>query len=458
MRYAFILGRVFTLSVAELLTIFDKPDAASGLIDNPVKVLDASKEVLIIETEKPLLVLPLQKKLGGVVKILRVVDVLEKRKQDSVNFAVKNYFKPSLLKKEFFKEYKGKKQFGVSVYVLDDELVAQPTYERRDFNRDRGENPSAEGKRKPITQTVWGEPKRIGMMIKKTLTESGLSVRVALPEFNSLSLASVVVTKNLLLEKGAEICLIAGKEKVYTAKTIVVQDFEDYGRRDYQRPVRDEQQGMIPPKVAQIMLNLSGASKGESVLDPFCGIGTIVQEGLLLGFKMFGSDINRVAIRGSEQNLEWFRNRYHIAAGKYIVNISDAKSVSKLIDKTPISAIVTECTLGPMYGKFPKDDEIAKNFADLKKLYIECFKDFSKFLPQKAKIVMCVPAYRRGRDNYVMMETLDWAKELGYNLLELIPKKIANQMKFLKLTERKTAIYDRKDQIVAREIVIFEKA
>ena len=110
MRYAFILGRVFTLSVAELLTIFDKPDAASGLIDNPVKVLDASKEVLIIETEKPLLVLPLQKKLGGVVKILRVVDVLEKRKQDSVNFAVKNYFKPSLLKKEFFKEYKGKKK------------------------------------------------------------------------------------------------------------------------------------------------------------------------------------------------------------------------------------------------------------------------------------------------------------------------------------------------------------
>src|SRR3989338_5542659 len=292
MRYAFILGRVFTLSVAELLAILDKPDAASGLIDNPVKVLDASKEVLIIETEKPLLVLPLQKKLGGVVKILRVVDVLEKRKQDSVNFAVKNYFKPSLLKKEFFKEYKGKKQFGVSVYVLDDELVAQPSY---NHHRDNNQRPSfakaTEGgqaindklkKAKPVTQTVWGEPKRIGMMIKKTLTESGFSVSVALPEFNSLSLASVVVTKNLLLEKGAEICLIAGKEKVYTAKTIVVQDFEDYGRRDYQRPVRDEQQGMIPPKVAQIMLNLSGAGKGDSVLDPFCGIGTIVQEGLLL--------------------------------------------------------------------------------------------------------------------------------------------------------------------------------
>lgn len=464
MRYAFVLGRVYTLSIAELLAVLEKPDAACGLMDNPVQILDASKEVLIIETQKPLLTGPLQKKLGGVVKILKVIDILEKRKQDSVNFAVRNYFKPSLLKKEFFKEYKGKKQFGVSVYVLDDELVAQPVH-----HHDRPSvfaKPSADGhamndkstKTKPQTQTVWGEPKRIGMMIKKTLQESGLSVRVALPEFNSLSLASVVVTKNLLLEKGAEIVLIAGKDKVYAAKTLVVQDFEDYGRRDYQRPIRDEQQGMIPPKVAQIMLNLSGCKPNDAVLDPFCGIGTIIQEGLFLGFKMFGSDINRVAIRGSEQNLEWFKNRYHISAGKYILNVSDAKHVSKLVDKQPISAIVTECTLGPVYSRFPKDDEINANFADLKKIYHGSFKDFAKFLPQNARVVMCIPAYRRGRDNYVMMDALDWADNLGYNLFQLIPKKIANQMKFLKLTGRGTAIYDRKDQIVAREIVIFEKS
>jgi tRNA G10 N-methylase Trm11 len=461
MRYAFVLGRVHTLSIAELLAVFERPDASVGLVDNPVEILDSSKEVLVIETEKPLMFGPLQKKLGGVVKILRIVDILEKRKQDSVNFALKNYFKPSLLKKEFFKEYKGKKQFGVSVYVLDEELLAQAIYNRREDFRNRDQTLNSEGekaaKAKPTTQPVWGEPKRIGMMIKKTLQESGLSVRVVLPEFNSLSLASVVVTKNLLLEKGAEIVLIAGKDKVYTAKTLVVQDFEDYGRRDYQRPIRDEQQGMIPPKVAQIMLNLSDCKQNENILDPFCGIGTIVQEGLLLGFRMFGSDINRVAIRGSEQNLEWFRNRYHIPAGKYMVNVSNAKEVSKLINKTPIHAIVTEGTLGPVYSQFPKMEDIEKNFQDLEKLYIESFKDFSKFLSNKAKIVMCVPAYKKGRDAYIMMPNLDWAKDLGYNLLELIPRKAANQMKFLRLTDRKTAIYDRKDQIVAREIVIFEK-
>lgn len=453
MRYAFILGRVHTLSIAEILSVLEHGDAALGLVGGPSKILEASKEALIVETEQPIDALRLQRRLGGVIKIAKIIDVLEKRKQDSVNFALKNYFKPSLLKKEFFKEYKGKKQFGVSVYILDDELAPpQPA-----FRQNRTAPKSADGKIKPSVQTVWGEPKRIGMMIKNTLTEGGLSVRVVLPEFNSLSLASVAVSKNLLLEKGAEIILIAGKEKVYTGKTLVVQDFEDYGRRDYQRPIRDEKQGMIPPKVAQIMLNLSAAAPGDFVLDPFCGIGTIVQEGLLLGIKMFGSDINRVAIRGSEQNLEWFRNRYHVPAGKYVVNVSDAREVSKLIGQSPIKAIVTEGTLGPVYSQFPKTDEITKNFADLKSLYQECFADFAKFLPNKGKIVMCIPAYKKGRDNYAMMDSLDWAKELGYNLVDLVPKKVASQMKFLKLTERKTAIYDRKDQIVAREIVIFEK-
>jgi hypothetical protein len=48
-------------------------------------------------------------------------------------------------------------------------------------------------------------------------------------------------------------------------------------------------------------------------------------------------------------------------------------------------------------------------------------------------------------------------KNLGYNVVDIVPEKIAKTMPFLQITDRKTAIYDRKDQIVAREIVIFEK-
>jgi hypothetical protein len=442
MQYAFILGRVYTLSTAELVAVLEKPDPTLGLFGEPLKIVGASEEVLIIETNQILNIEKLQRRLGGIIKILQIVDSVKKRSQDSVNFALRHYFRPGILKKEFLKDYKGKIQVGLSIYLLDMDL-AKPQFQKN--------------KEQKVSISIFTEPKRIGMMIKKVLVQAGLSVRLVLPEYNSLSLASVVVTKNLLLQKGAEICILAGKEIVYTAKTLTVQDFEDYGRRDYQRPVRDEQQGMIPPKVAQIMLNLSNCKACDTILDPFCGIGTIVQEGLLLGFKMLGSDINKVAIRGSEQNLEWFRNRYHISAGKYHLEISDARDIARLLEGQKINAIVTECTLGPLYAAYPKKEEISQNFKKLEKLYIESFEEFGKFLPAKSRIVMCIPAYRKSRDNYEMMTSLDWCKDVGYNLKSLISPTLVKKFKFLKLTDRKTAIYDRKDQIVAREIAIFEK-
>ena len=441
------------MSVAELVAVLEKADPGLNLTGEPVKILEASEEVLVVETSQPVYVEKLQKKLGGVIKILEVVDIIKKREQDSVNFALKHYFKPSVLKNKFFKDYKGKVQFGISIYVLDMALLRRPSFAK-----------ASEGKPAPRSfenfNSVFAEPKRVGMMIKNGLTETGLSCRLVLPEYNSLSLASVVVTKNLLLQKGAEICILASQDNIFTAKTLTVQDFEDYGRRDYQRPARDERQGMIPPKVAQIMLNLSGAKKGETVLDPFCGIGTLVQEGLLLGFRMIGSDINKVAIKGSGQNLEWFRNRYKIAPGKYGLEICDAKNISDLVGKSTqkVNAIATEGTLGPIYGAYPRPEEITKNFKDLEKLYKDCFKDFAKFLPPGGKIAMCVPAYRKNRDSYEMLPSLDFARALGYNLVDIISPEVAKKLKFLKLTARNTAIYDRKDQVVAREIVVFQKS
>ncbi len=442
MKYAFVLGRVYTLSVAEIFALFERPNASLGIDGQAIKILDASPEAVVIESEKALPVDKIQRRLGGVVKILEVVDIVQKRPQDSINFALKHYFKPSILKKQFLKEYKGKIQFGISVYLLDMELARPPSR----FGPNEKPAPSA-----------FGEPKRLGMMIKNSLTDSGLSVRVVLPEFNSLALASVVVTKNLLLEKGAEICILAGKENIYTAKTCVVQDFEDYGRRDYQRPVRDEKQGMIPPKVAQIMLNLVRCDAGQTVLDPFCGIGTIVQEGLLLGFRMLGSDFNKFAIKGSETNLEWFRNRYKIAPGKYSVEVADATNLAHLLGAQKISGVVTEGTLGPIYNKYPKPADILKNFSDLSDLYTKSFGEFAKFLPQGGKVVMCVPAYKKDRNSYEMLPSLDFISSLGYNLVDIISPTLAKKFKFLRLTDRGTAIYDRKDQIVAREIVVFEK-
>lgn len=425
-KYAFVLGRVYTLSLAELFFYFQNHDWT-------LKVLDLSHEVLVVETDQELDFRKIQKELGGVVKILKIVDEVKKKDTDYINFALQNYFKPSKLKKDFLGSAKGKIQFGISVYLLDESIKA------------------------------FEEPKRLGMFIKRGMQEGGSSIRLVLPKFNGLALASVVVTHNHLLEKGAEICILAAPTKLYVAKTLVVQDFEDYGRRDYQRPVRDEKQGMIPPKVAQIMINLAGQKAGSTLLDPLCGIGTIVQEGVLQGYKVLGTDINPVAIAGSEKNLEWFRNRYKIPKGKFHIEVADVKEVSKIVEHLKkveafkqVDAVVTEGYLGPMYGEFPSQADIKKNFDDLTKLYTGAFQDFLKFLPSGGKVVMCLPAYKKG-STYVQLENLDFIKKIGYNFIDLIPLELAANLPFLKLTDRGTAIYDRKDQVVAREIIIFEK-
>jgi tRNA G10 N-methylase Trm11 len=427
MQYAFVLGRVYTLSLAEIFLVLER-------LGYTIKILDVSPELLVVESEKMFNAEEIQKHLGGTVKILKIIDVVTKRANDSTNFALKNYFKPSKLKKDFLKSYKGKIQFGLSMYLLDMEARA------------------------------FGEPLRIGMFIKRGMQDSGASIRLVLPEPNSLALASVVVTKNLLLEKGAEICVLVGTTKVYVARTLIVQDFEDYGRRDYQRPIRDEKQGMMPPKVAQQMINFAKAPKGSTLLDPMCGIGTLVQEGVLFGYKMLGTDNNPKAISGSETNLEWFRNRYKIAKGKYHVEVADVRSVSPLVEKligikaiSGVQGIVTEGYLGPAYGKYPKPQEIAQNFADLKELYTAAYEDFLKILPSGGRVVMCFPAYKKGRGQYEMLPNIDFITALGYNLVDVIPENLSRLLPFLQLTTRRTAIYDRKDQIVAREIVIFEK-
>ncbi len=417
MQYAFILGRVYTLSIAELVQVLQAEKIE-------FKILIASIEVLIIETEKQLDFEKLQKQLGGIIKIAKIIDFIKKRDKDSINFALRHYFKPSKLKKDYFRDYSGKKQFGVSIYLLDPDIPA------------------------------FGEPRRLGMFIKKGLQDEGASLRAVLPDYNSLALASVAVTKNLLLQKGAEIIVVAGIDRVYIGKTLVVQDFEDYGRRDYQRPVRDEKQGMIPPKVAQIMINFAHPAKNSIVLDPFCGIGTILQEAVLLGYKAYGSDIAKFAITGSEKNLEWFRNRYKIAPGKYRLEVADVAEIDKVFKGEKITAVVTEGYLGPMYSEMPKEAEISKNFEQLQELWSSAFKAFKKILISGSKVVICLPAYK-GAKQYIMFPSVDFITDLGYSIEDQIPAAAKKIMPFLKITERSSMIYDRKDQVVAREIITF---
>ena len=113
---------------------------------------------------------------------------------------------------------------------------------------------------------------------------------------------------------------------------------------------------------------------------------------------------------------------------------------------------MTEGWLGPIYSSFPKQSDIDKNFAEIEGIWTDALKEFKKMLPVGSKIVFCLPAYKKEK-SYVSLPNLDFALNLGYSIEDHFPTVIKEVAPFLKVTDRNSMIYDRKDQVVAREII-----
>lgn len=189
--------------------------------------------------------------------------------------------------------------------------------------------------------------------IKQELIDIGIKARFVLPREGS-ELSSVVVRKQNLTE-----FLVAYG---FTAHTIWVQDFESWNKRDYGRPEVEAHIGMLPPKVARQMVNISG---GKNILDPFCGVGTILMEGLELGLNVSGSDADVKQIERTRKNLEWLGEKAQLF-------VCDARKISEKVKS--VDAIVTETDLGPRQG--------------LNDLYLQCFQNWKNFAQ---KIVIALP-------------------------------------------------------------------
>ena len=55
--------------------------------------------------------------------------------------------------------------------------------------------------------------------------------------------------------------------------------------------------GKFYPQLAKSLMNISGAAVGSSLLDPYCGSGTTLLEGMLNGFAAYGCELNPLAAK-----------------------------------------------------------------------------------------------------------------------------------------------------------------
>lgn len=148
-------------------------------------------------------------------------------------------------------------------------------------------------------------------------------------------------------------------EEIYFGKITQKCDYKKLEERDMKKPVRREKLA-ISPRIAKIMINLSGIKENEILVDPFCGIGVILEEALERKIKVVGIDRNKEAIEGAEKNLKWFG----FSKDKYqLINFDSRK-----IRIPNAKVIVTEPDLGEILRREPsieKARDIISNFEDL---------------------------------------------------------------------------------------------
>jgi len=392
-----ILGRQPALGLAELESLY-----------GPTKLIVASSNAVVVkESLEPASLA----RLGGTLKLARIVAVL-----DAVAWPkVASYLRSDL---PFVVNFagEGKLQLGLSAYgfvITPQKLMAS------------------------------------GLDLKKVLKKAtDRSVRLVSSK-DELHLSTPQVIHNNLDRSGCEIVVLRSGNKTIIARTIAEQDIEAYTKRDQLRPKRDARVGMLPPKLAQIIVNLASNglettkdAKQLRVLDPFCGTGVILQEALLMGYKAAGSDLEARMINYTMGNLEWLAETFKVDNSDIPLTVGDATSLAW---PEPFDLIASETYLGQPMTQLPPPEKL-DGIVRTCNLIIQLFlRNIGGQIPSGTRLCLAIPAWNKSVNQFKHLPLLDHLEELGYNRVSFVHSSDTD------------LIYFRENQIVARQLVVITR-
>lgn len=422
MQTFFVLGREPGLSIAEILAVSER---LTGSKINPAESL-VSREIFV--SELSLSSKELMRELGGTIKIGQVLHSFRSLppEEDLLEFLQELLSAPR--KKKF--------QFGFSVY-----------------------DASAQGLKSKELARFRKDIRKLGISLKRKLAKAG-GVRFVTSREPTLS--SVVISENKLISEGKEIVFLHDGSKLQIGLTEAVQPWKDFGKRDYDRPGRDPKSGMLPPKLARMMINLAGASITATLADPFCGSGTLITEALLLGYRsLVASDIDSTALARTETNVEWLVKRGDLdktaVQNLRFIDIGIAH-LPNALERGRIDAVVTEPFLGPALRGKKTREEIEKIAKQLEPLYHDMLVSVRAILKLRGKAVIAFPLWKTKNRESIHSPVLRRLEKYGFALRPPVPTPLIVPSLAPEFgLNGKTLIYGRKDQKVFREIVILEK-
>ena len=326
----------------------------------------------------------------------------------------------------------GKTMFGVSVYCTEESL-------------------------RPVTRSI---QRFVGSTIKHELLEHGTKSRfMGFPKDRKVpQLSHVEVLKKKLVENKAEIMFCVSKKQTFIATTKAVHNPFEFQKRDVGKPVQ-RKIFAIPPRLARIMINLATCSEGKLFLDPFCGVGTILQEALLARAKVIGVDINGWCVEAAKRNMEWLKAEYSLENAEYRVLQGDVHKLSQKIGLEQVDCIATEPDLGPAMRQFPTTSYARRIFEKLEPLYYGLLEEAHKVLKKDGLLVLVSPLIKTRSRKPITMGVEEKSMETGFKRVLpfkrdlfaeyiMVPEKLIAMASFVDAEERHK---------VGREIHIFQK-
>ena len=336
---------------------------------------------------------------------------------------------------------------------------------------------------------------KTGLILKSSLRKSGTSLRLIPNDQPALSTATAHNNKLGSSPYKVELLLVKTTDRhLIIAESRGVQNITAYTRRDRHRPRRDAFVGMLPPKLAQIMLNLAlGAvplahhrahdnsttgwnpavsSKSNAsgnavrrtidlserpdsnpltevgrrhplILDPFCGTGTVLQEALLTGYDVVGTDLSQKMVDYTTENLSWLQSTF-TAPSRPIGRVIDIHQADATTHHWPnsesLTAVVCETYLGQPFSAPPAPQKLTEVVGNCNHIITSFLTNIRPQLAPNTPLCIAVPAWYDTSGQATHLPLVKHLRQLDYH----------------HLNRRTPLIYRRPDQVVARELLILQ--
>jgi len=325
---------------------------------------------------------------------------------------------------------------------------------------------------------------KTGLILKSSLKKSGTSLRLIPNDQPALSTATAHNNKLGGSPHKVELLLVKTTDhRLIIAESCGVQNITAYTRRDRHRPKRDAFVGMLPPKLAQIMLNLAlgagslahqkscsnsatgsasslsdksmvlrtalpdafdleetaGSRAAVTILDPFCGTGTVLQEALLASYDVVGTDLSQKMVDYTAENLSWLQSTFTAPGNVIDIHQADA-TTHHWPNSESLAAVVCETYLGQPFSAPPAPQKLAEVAGSCNHIITSFLTNIRPQLAPNTPLCIAVPAWYDASGQATHVPLIKHLQQLDYH----------------HLNRRTPLIYRRPDQVVARELLILQ--